>query len=103
DTGRKVPFNDQAAAALFSWRDSRPRHISGYVFPVGKRGRPLLAATFCATFKDMAQRAKVGGVRSHDYRHSFVTRALEAGMDIRTIMAITGHKTAAMFIRYSHP
>ncbi len=28
---------------------------------------------------------------------------LEAGKDIRTIMAITGHKDASMFQRYSHP
>jgi hypothetical protein len=28
---------------------------------------------------------------------------LEAGVDIRTIMAITGHKDVAMFARHSHP
>jgi site-specific recombinase XerD len=28
---------------------------------------------------------------------------LEAGVDIRTIMAVTGHKDVAMFARYSHP
>ena len=41
--------------------------------------------------------------RFHDIRHSFTTRSLEAGIDIRTIMAITGHKDASMFQRYSHP
>ncbi len=28
---------------------------------------------------------------------------LEAGVDVRSIMAITGHKSVAMFQRYSHP
>jgi hypothetical protein len=28
---------------------------------------------------------------------------LEAGADVRTIMAITGHKDVAMFTRCSHP
>ncbi len=28
---------------------------------------------------------------------------LESGADIRTMMAITGHKSVAMFQRYSHP
>ena len=37
------------------------------------------------------------------FPHTFTTRALESGLDIRTIMAITGHKDASMFQRYSHP
>jgi hypothetical protein len=28
---------------------------------------------------------------------------LESGADVRSIMAITGHKSVAMFQRYSHP
>ena len=43
------------------------------------------------------------GVRFHDLRHTFTTRLLEAGVGIRSIMAITGHKSLAMFQRYSHP
>ncbi|MCZ6599475.1 MAG: tyrosine-type recombinase/integrase, partial [Acidobacteria bacterium] len=41
--------------------------------------------------------------RFHDFRHAFTTRMLEAGVDIRSIMAITGHKSVVMFQRYSHP
>ncbi|TDI33715.1 MAG: hypothetical protein E2P03_04715, partial [Acidobacteria bacterium] len=51
----------------------------------------------------LCRRARVENVRFHDLRHTFTTRMLEAGVDIRTIMAVTGHKSLAMFQRYSHP
>ena len=37
----------------------------------------------------------------HDLRHTFVTNARRAGIDYFRIMAITGHKTMAVFKRYN--
>jgi integrase len=37
----------------------------------------------------------------HDLRHTFVTNMRRAEVDMVTIMAITGHKTTAMFRRYN--
>jgi len=36
----------------------------------------------------------------HDLRHTFVTRMRDQGVPDRTIMAITGHKTMSVFMRY---
>ena len=39
----------------------------------------------------------------HDLRHTFVTREVREGWDYKRIMAITGHKTFAVFQRYNNP
>ena len=43
-----------------------------------------------------------GPYRFHDLRHTFNTNMLKAGVDEAVIMKLTGHKTRAMFYRYSH-
>lgn len=42
--------------------------------------------------------------RFHDYRHTFATRLLDAGVDIRTISEMLRHKTPTLAMRtYIHP
>ena len=96
-THRWVPLNQAAREALRAW----PRRTDTDAVFARPNGKPILDirkawATIC-------QEARVEDARFHDLRHTFTTRALESGMDIRTIMAITGHKDASMFQRYSHP
>ena len=45
---------------------------------------------------------KTGSYRFHDLRHTFNTNMLKAGVEQAVIMKLTGHKTLAMFLRYSH-
>ena len=51
---------------------------------------------------DACKIAKVGPYRFHDLRHTFNTNMLKAGVNQTVIMKLTGHKTNAMFLRYSH-
>jgi integrase len=53
-------------------------------------------------FKKACLNAKVHPYRLHDLRHSFNTNMTKAGVDQVVIMKLTGHKTFAMFSRYSH-
>ena len=46
--------------------------------------------------------AKVGPYRFHDLRHTFKTNMVNAGVPEPVVMKLTGHKTLAMFLRYSH-
>jgi integrase len=42
------------------------------------------------------------GVTPHTMRHSAITKLVKAGTDIATIQRISGHKTTAMVMRYTH-
>jgi integrase len=75
---------------------------SEYIFPLDsdpskpmKDANPLhraaLKASGCAAF------------RLYDLRHTFATRAVEAGVDLVTLKAIMGHSRIEMTLRYAHP
>ena len=53
-------------------------------------------------FKKACSKEEVGPYRLHDLRHTFNTNMVKAGVDRSVIMKLTGHKTLAMFLRYSH-
>ena len=44
----------------------------------------------------------VGGFITHDARHTAVTRMLQAGVDLSTVGAITGHSDSNLILHYSH-
>ena len=39
---------------------------------------------------------------AHSFRHTFVTRAIEAGVPPHVVQAIVGHSSAAMTEHYTH-
>ena len=39
----------------------------------------------------------------YDLRHTFATRAAEAGVDLVTLAAMLGHSRVQMVMRYAHP
>ncbi|MGI8640724.1 MAG: tyrosine-type recombinase/integrase [Pyrinomonadaceae bacterium] len=43
-----------------------------------------------------------GGFITHDARHTAVTRMLQAGIDLSTVGAITGHSDSNLILHYSH-
>jgi integrase len=53
-------------------------------------------------FRKACVKAGVGPYRFHDLRHTFNTNMSKAGVKDAVVMKLTGHKTLAMFLRYSH-
>jgi integrase len=47
--------------------------------------------------------SKVQKFRLYDLRHTFATRAAEAGIDLVTLAALLGHSKIQMVLRYAHP
>jgi integrase len=47
--------------------------------------------------------SKVAHFRIYDLRHTWATRAAEAGIDLVTLAAMLGHSKINMVLRYAHP
>ncbi len=57
----------------------------------------------CRTaFEYTVKQAGIKDFRFHDLRHTFASRSVMAGVDIRTVQELMGHKTIAMTLRYSN-
>ena len=54
-------------------------------------------------FEKLTERAGVRKLNFHALRHTFATRAIECGMDIKTVADIMGHQNAYITLnRYAH-
>ena len=93
---RRVPMNKKLTETL---EGAKKLSKSEYVFSDnGKPYRDVKTGWWSALKK-----AKIEGFRFHDLRHTFGSRLGMAGVDIRTIQELMGHKDIKMTMRYSHP
>ena len=53
-------------------------------------------------FERALSNARVVNFRWHDLRHTFASRLVMAGVDIRTVQELMGHKTIQVTLRYAH-
>lgn len=94
---RLVPLNEALTAVLKDAMSSPVRCASGLVFH--RDGQPIksIRGAFASACRD----AGLTNFHFHDFRHTVVTMMRRAGVDLLTIMQITGHKTMAAFRRYN--
>lgn len=95
---RTIPMPKQMLAIL---RTIKKRSESEYV--IASRADPISVRSYQRSFALLLQKLKVPLKGFHALRHTFATRALECGMDVKTLSEILGHKNASITLnRYVH-
>jgi site-specific recombinase XerD len=94
---RHVPLNSPALAAL----DELQRRGDG-VGPVIRNAEGGALASPRYWFEPAVKKAKIRSFSWHCLRHTFASRLVMAGVDLRTVQELMGHKSIQMTVRYSH-
>ena len=94
------PLSEEARRRL----TNAPRYgDSPYVCPaILDHSKPLSTHTYYQAWRRILDRAGVPKVGTHGIRHRSATDIANSGVPLKVGMALTAHKTAAMFMRYVH-
>jgi integrase len=97
---RVIPLNSVALAALGQLQGKDAKPGTSPVFPSARTGDSLQGSR--GWFSTALDDAKVLDYTWHCNRHTFASRLVMAGVDLRTVAELLGHRTLQMVMRYSH-
>jgi site-specific recombinase XerD len=94
---RYVPLNNTAIAAL---RIAQAHKNDSPCVFLARDGTRLCSPRFW--FDAAVKEAKLTDFTWHSLRHTFASRLVMKGVDLRTVQELMGHKTIQMTVRYAH-
>ena len=102
DKARTIPLGKEGAAVLRAYVNGD--HAGSRWLFQGYSGSPLTPAAVRHVTRRIADESpELGALSPHVLRHTYATRALGAGTDLRRVQALLGHESMATTARYLHP
>ena len=106
---RTIPLTEEAVTILKKQKEKNKRisEISTeweeFVF-LCRKGTPVKNSTYDTALFKICDKAKIPRFSMHILRHTFATRCVELGFDIKTLSEILGHSSINITLnRYVHP
>jgi len=99
-SGRTIPLNKSARAALERYLAERPANIKEKTIFVTKTGRPFLVRNIRSSIERYFEQAEIKNAKVNDLRHTWVYYQLEGGVSAATIAKLAGHKRVSTTEKY---
>lgn len=88
---------------LIPYLKEMKKHLRGNYVLSSPSGKEISIRSYQRTFELLLKRLKISHKGFHSLRHTFATRAIESGMDVKTLSEILGHKNSSITLnRYVH-
>jgi len=97
---RTIPLNSVALETLGQLRGELKQPGTAPVFPTLRGSETLQGSR--GWFPTALEETKIKAYCLHCNRHTFASRLVMAGVDLRTVAELLGHRTLQMVMLYSH-
>ena len=104
---RVVPITDEIYRYLYVAWQSHPNEENDFIFSFDGK-KPMNEGRARAAFYKAMEKIGISeaerkrrGITFHSWRHKFTTDCVKSNMHPEKIMALTGHKSAEMLLRYT--